>query len=65
MELVEEEVFDPFRAPPSHGAGPQVAAEGGELAAEWDHLELEHEPGKQKITRAASSREEGNYVHGM
>lgn len=46
VELVQEEILDPFCAPPSHGASPQVTAEGGQLTAERDHLELEHEPGR-------------------
>lgn len=33
VELVQEEVLDAFCAPPAHGASPQVAAQGGELAA--------------------------------
>lgn len=44
MELVKEEVFDALRSAAAHGARPQVAAEGSELAAEGDYLELEHQP---------------------
>lgn len=42
VELVQEEVLDALSAPAAHSARPQVAAESRELAAERDHLKLEH-----------------------
>lgn len=44
MELVKKEVLDTLRAAAAHGPSPQVSAKSGELAAERDHLELEHQP---------------------
>lgn len=44
VEFVKEQVFDALRSPAAHGARPQVPAERGKLAAEGDHLQLEHEP---------------------
>ena len=47
MELVEEEVLDALRPTAAHGSRPQVAAQRRQLAAERDHLQLEHEPGRE------------------
>ena len=52
VEFVQEEVLDALRAAAAHGPGPQVAAQGGELAAQRDHLQLEHQPAKEGRERA-------------
>lgn len=44
VELVQEKVLNALRSPAAHGTTPQVAAQSGELAAQRDNLELEHEP---------------------